>query len=131
MDTLKNRSFRFAIARILAERQGMEWLDWATAHFFCCGFVAHATAARRSRKTMRFMLNAMLALPIFAFARAMPMVRAHSPMRPFCSAKGCSTAERTFERAAFAGWCCGFSALPGARRKWIFETSPAPAIRHH
>ena len=48
------------------------------------------------------MLNAMLAMPIFALARLMPMVRTKRPMRDFISAKGCSTAERTFERAQLA-----------------------------
>lgn len=48
------------------------------------------------------MLKAMLARPIFALARAMPRVLTKRPLRLFCSAKGCPTAERTFGRAALA-----------------------------
>ena len=43
------------------------------------------------------MLYARLAMPIFVVARAMPMVRMNRPMRLFCSAKTCSTRERTFD----------------------------------
>ncbi len=48
------------------------------------------------------MLNAMLAMPILALARAMPMVRTKSPVHAFIPAKGCSIADRTFDRAALA-----------------------------
>ena len=74
------------------------------------------------------MLKAMLAMPIFAVARSMPMVRTNSPMRDFISAKGCSTAERTFDRAALARSCWTGSAVPGGFGKGTFEVSPARAI---
>ncbi len=48
------------------------------------------------------MLNAMLAMPILALARSMPMVRTKSPVRAFIPAKGCSIADQTFEPAALA-----------------------------
>lgn len=68
------------------------------------GFPAprYAMAALRSQKARRFMLKAMLAIPIFAVARSIPMVRTKRPMRDFISANGCSTADRTFDRAALA-----------------------------
>ena len=37
-------------------------------------WLINATGTRRSLKAKRFMLNAMLAIPIFAVARAIPMV---------------------------------------------------------
>ncbi|MEM1385644.1 MAG: hypothetical protein AAGG06_18650 [Pseudomonadota bacterium] len=74
------------------------------------------------------MLKVMLAMPILALARAIPIVRMNSFMRSFCSAKECSTADRIFERATFAlSWCAGIG-LPGGPRKWTFEASPARAI---
>ena len=73
-------------------------------------------------------LNAMLARPILALARSMPMLRMNGPMRCFWVAKTCSTAERTLDRAALARWRWGGGGLPGDRRKWIFDTSPARRI---
>lgn len=52
----------------------------------------------------------------------------NSPMRCFCVAKTCSTAERTLERAALARWRWAGSGLPGDRRKWIFDSRPARRI---
>ena len=48
------------------------------------------------------MLTAILAMPILTLARSMPMVRTKSPVRAFIPAKGCSIADRTFDRAALA-----------------------------
>ena len=57
---------------------------------FCCQY----------RKRLK--LKAMLARPIFALARSMPMVRMNRHIRCFWVAKTCSTAERILERAALA-----------------------------
>ena len=48
------------------------------------------------------MLTAILVMPILALARSMQMVRTKSPVRAFIPAKGCSIADRTFDRAALA-----------------------------
>ena len=61
-------------------------------------------------------------------ARSMPMVRTHRAMRDFCVAKTCSTAERTFERAALARWCRRSIGLPLGFRKWIIDLSLARRI---
>ena len=47
----------------------------------------------------------------------------------FCSAKTCSTPDRSRERAAFAHCFGSGIGLPGGLRKWTFETSPALAMR--
>ncbi len=74
------------------------------------------------------MLTAILAMPILALARSMPMVRTKSPIRAFIPAKGCSIADRTFDPAALALSCCTGIGLPGGRWKRTFEVSPARAI---
>ncbi|MEM6357893.1 MAG: hypothetical protein AAF844_19715, partial [Pseudomonadota bacterium] len=69
-----------------------------------------------------------MAGPILVHVRAMPMVLTKRSMRCFRSTKTCSIIERILERAAVAFCRLAVSGLPGARRRWTFETSPA-AIR--
>lgn len=67
-------------------------------------------------------------MPIFILARSMPMVRTDRAIRDFCVAKTCSTAERTFERAALARWRRRSIGLPLGLRKWIIDLSLARRI---
>ncbi|PWC41722.1 hypothetical protein TSA6c_36625 [Azospirillum sp. TSA6c] len=56
-------------------------------------------------------------MPIFTVARPRPMVRMNSAMRCFWSAKTCSTADRTAERARLARWCDPGIGCPFGLRK--------------
>lgn len=66
------------------------------------GRSVYAVAPLLSQKSGRFMLWASLAIPILAFARAVPMVLTNTPMRSFSSANRCSTWTLEFGRAALA-----------------------------
>lgn len=58
-------------------------------------------------------------MPILIRARAMPMVRMNRPMRCFCPANTCSTAERTADRFALALAILSGMAFPRGFFWWI------------
>jgi len=60
-----------------------------------------------------------LAMPIFVFALAMPIVRTNRPIRTFCSAKKCSTRERVFDFALLARRVAAGIGRPAGFLRWI------------
>ena len=75
------------------------------------------------------MLQAMFAMPILVFARAMPMVRIVSAMACFWTAKTCLTGARCLERVALPRRMWGGIGLPGLRRRWMWPTGPTRSTK--
>lgn len=73
-------------------------------------------------------MQAVLAMPIFAVARSMPMLLTNRPIFDKVSAKERSAAERTFERAALALSLRAGSVVPAGLRQWSFDISTAWAV---
>ena len=75
-------------------------------------------------ETARFMLCASLAKPIFIRALAKPIMRTTSPIGPFCRAKTCSTAARTFDFSPLAQATFLAIGLLGDFMQWMRERKP-------
>ena len=86
---------------------------------------SHAVAAFLVSQAIRRMLVTRFARPIFTVARASPTVRMTNPIGPFCQAKTCSTAARTFDLAALALAMRSGMGLPFGFFLWIADVSPA------
>ena len=63
-------------------------------------------------------------MPILVFARAMPTVRMKRSILSFCTAKTCSTPERTLDLSALARRVVSGIGRRGSLLRWMRLTKP-------